>query len=242
MRDAQTTGDPGRFGLAGQVLYLIDQALRRVTGSRCRLYRYFFVVQPLDVELRLPKRLGSTMDTRLIGPEDQGNTPIFPRPPASIRERFRQDSVCLALFRQSHLAGFIWFCRDEYQEDEVRCRFRPQPADQVIWDYDLYIAPKYRNGVAFLKLWHVAVDYLRARGFRWSASRISAFSPRSLASHRRLGAITVGQAVFLKILGWQFTIATISPYVHLSTRPSQQPTFTIRPPRQKKPASSRRLK
>jgi hypothetical protein len=217
------------LGPANAVLYLADRVLRRLTGSRAFLQRYYLVTQPVDVPVRLPRRLGAGLDAHLLGPEDP-RLGDLPGRSAVLGARFAQASECLALYQGPVLAGFVWLTGGAYEEDEVRCRFEPAPAGSTAWDYDLYVMPGHRSGVAFMKLWSAAMEHLRGRGVRWSASRISAFAPASLASHRRLGALRVGQAFFVVLGRFQLMLATLPPYVHLSLGPGSRPTVRVAPP------------
>jgi len=218
-----------KLGLTNGLLYLLDQALRRVTSSHALLQRYYLVVQPAEISVRLPKRLGATYQTRFITADDP-EVRDLPRPAEVIRDRFAQDSKCIAIYDAAQLVGFIWFCHDEYLEEEVNCRFTPSPADNVAWDFDIYIEPDHRSGIAFLKLWMAGLDYLKSINIQWSASQISAFLPQSLASHRRLGTIVVGQAFFLRIFSLQFTVANVAPFVHIGWGQARGPSITVRAP------------
>ncbi len=193
------------------------------------MQRYYLVVQPVEVPIRLPKRMGAAYRIKFIKPNDP-ECRHLPRPAEEIRDRFKHDSTCIAIYDETQLAGFIWFCTDEYLEAEVNCRFLPSPADRVAWDFDIYIEPDHRNGIAFLKLWMAGLDYLKSKGMLWSASQISAFLPQSLASHRRLGAIIVGQAFFLRIFSLQITVTNISPYVQVTWRKDRGPSVIVSTP------------
>lgn len=215
------------FGNAG--LYLCGRVLQRLSGGRAFIQRYFLVVQPVDVPIRLPQRLGARFRVRLVDSQDP-EVRAFPRPAEVIAARYAQGSTCLALFRDETLAGFIWLCPGPYEEDEVRCTFAPAPVRQVAWDYDLYILPEHRNSVAFMKLWSAAMEHLRGQGVAWSASRISAFAPASIAAHDRLGAVRVGQAFFLVVFGLQLMVATLPPFLHLSASRGSGPMLKVRAP------------
>jgi len=218
-----------QLGAFNGTLYLIDQALRRGTGSRALLQHYYLVVQPTQIQTRLPRRLGAAYQIHTIMADDP-KVKDLPRPEKIIRERFEDDAACIAIYRDTALAGFIWFCTREYLEEEVNCRFLPAPPDRVAWDFDIYIEPAHRNGIAFLKLWTAGLEYLRSRNIQWSASQISAFLPQSIASHRRLGAVVVGQAFFLRLPGLQMTLASIAPFVHIGWGKQRGPSIVVRAP------------
>ncbi len=87
--------------------------------------------------------------------------------------------------------------------------------------------PAYRSGRAFARLWDEANCYLRARGIAWSMSRISAFSQKSLAAHRRLDARRVGRANFLRWRGGQIMIASVPPYLHIALGGGRHPEVRL---------------
>ena len=87
--------------------------------------------------------------------------------------------------------------------------------------------PEHRNGLGFARLWDEANNLLRQRGVAVSWSRISAFNPGSLASHKRLGAKIVGSATFLKIGMAQFMIASGPPYLHCSLSKKDVPSLVL---------------
>ena len=214
------------LGLVNAVLYVCGQALQRLTGGRAFIQHYYLVTQPVTGALRLPRRLGQSLAVRAIA---QGDAALagFPRRPDVIASRYAQGSTCLAAFREGQLAGFIWFCPHAYREDEVRCTFVPEPTGRTWWDYDVFVDPGQRNGMAFTKLWSSAMELMGSQGVAWSASRISAFVPGSLAAHRRMGAIVSGRALFLVAFDVQLTLATVRPFVHLSLRKESAPVFRV---------------
>ena len=57
-----------------------------------------------------------------------------------------------------------------------------------------------RLGRTMARLWKAVDDTLVAEGVRWSFSRINRFNTASVRSHQRLGARSIGSAVFL-VLG-----------------------------------------
>jgi hypothetical protein len=61
-------------------------------------------------------------------------------------------------------------------------------------------------------------------------SRISSYNPQSLASHARLGAVSVGEGAFLCLGRVQVAFLSVPPYVYLSTGPASAPTLVLRPP------------
>jgi hypothetical protein len=209
-------------------LAAFDRVLRALSGNRMRLYKYYFLAQPVVAKPWLPPHRGASVDIRPVAASD----PVLdemPRPKAVFPYRFQQGAVCLGAFKAASCLGFVWFTFGPYQEDEVRCRYVPLPEGQSAWDFDLYLEPAHRNSVAFLKLWDEANRVLAARGIRWSLSRISAFNERSIASHQRLAARRIGTAVFVIIGSWQLSLASVKPFFFLSPRSDSFPEFALHP-------------
>jgi hypothetical protein len=217
-----------RLGWLNGCLYALDRLLAIVSRGRARLHKYYFVAQPISEKRWLPAQRGANLEVRRVTESD----PIvkeFPRPDWAIPYRFKQGAVCLAGFKAGELIGFLWFTLGAYQEDEVHCRYVPLPAGKSAWDFDVYLHPEHRNGIAFLKLWDEANSFLAARDIRWSLSRISAFNRRSMLSHARMGARRIGVASFLTIASCQLSVATVRPYFYFSRHPDSFPIFALDP-------------
>lgn len=209
-------------------LFALERLLAAISRGRMSLRKYYFVAQPIPAIRWLPPQRGATLEVRRITESD----PIikeFPRPKWAVPYRFKQNAICLAEFKADSCIGFLWFTLGPYQEDEVRCRYVPVPEGKSAWDFDVYLHPEHRNGVAFLKLWDEANSFLATRGISWSLSRISAFNKNSIFSHARMGAKRIGAATFLSVGPFQICSATTPPYFHLSTHPDSFPIFVLSP-------------
>lgn len=220
--------DWGRLASLNGWLAALDRVLRALSGGCVRLHKYYFMAQPVVAKSWLPPHRGTTVHIRPVAATD----PVLdamPRPKAVFPYRFQQGALCLGAFKAASCLGFVWFTFGPYQEDEVRCRYIPLPEGQSAWDFDLYVDPAHRNGVAFLKLWDEANRVLAARGVRWSLSRISAFNERSIASHQRLAARRIGTAMFLVAGSWQVSLASVKPFFFLSPRSDSFPEFALDP-------------
>jgi hypothetical protein len=236
-RDASLPGRVGalaatlrQLGWLNGSLYVIDRVLAMASGGRARLYKYYLVAQPVAPTALLPQRRGAGLEVRQIGPSD----PLlreFPRPEHAMPYRFSQGAICLAELQADKCIGFLWLVLGPYREDEVRCRYVPLPEGKSSWDFDIYIHPAHRNGIAFLKLWDAANRFLAERGIEWSLSRISGLNTASLLSHQRLGARRVAAATFVCFGSWQISFATVRPRFHWSTGADAFPTYLLRSPR-----------
>lgn len=177
-------------------------------------------------EALLPPRQGRNIEIRLIDEQDEviGQ---FPRPAEAIKERFRQGAKCLVAFKEGQFVGFLWLLLGSYQEDEVRALYTPLPKERTAWDFDVYVEPGSRLGFTFLRLWDEANHFLKHHDIAWSCSRISAFNAGSLSAHARLGTVRLGSAIFFYAGRWQVTLASLSPYFHLSSYPGSFPEFRL---------------
>ncbi|HYW75892.1 MAG TPA: N-acetyltransferase [Gammaproteobacteria bacterium] len=201
--------------------------MARASAGRVRLHKYWIVAQPVEPPAL---RKGSAFEVWTVT-ESNARYEDYPRPAAVIRERFRQGGQCLAAYRNDVFVGYIWFNLGPYHEDEVRCRFVPQPEGRASWDYDAFVVERYRLGRAFKLLWTAAMESLYAHGVIVSYSRISAFNAGSLAAHTRLGAERVATLYFLRIGKVQWMLGTLTPYFGISFAPSCPPTVCVGPKR-----------
>ena len=207
-------------------LYILNKFLIMISKGSLRLDKYYFVAQPIANTSLLPAGRGKNIVVRMIDGQD-GIVKQFPRSAAVIQTRFEQGAKCLAAFKEAQLIGFLWILIGGYQEDTVRARYIPLPAGQVAWDFDVYVAPEFRLSLTFARLWDEANRTLTKTGIRWTCSRISAFNVGSLKIHARLGTVPLGSAVFFCVGRWQITVASIRPYIHLSTQPGSFPEFRL---------------
>lgn len=208
-------------------IFILNRLFLKISGNNIRIYRYYFVAQPVKDRPYLPLSRGKNIVIREINTTD----PIrqyFPRPPAVIDARFKNGAVCLTASKEEKFVGFIWLMFGPYQEDEVRARFIPHPREKAVWDFDVYVAPDHRVGFTFLRLWDEANQMLREKGVQWSFSRISALNTKSLNSHTGFGLKIIGHAIFLCIGSWQLTLSSLSPYIHLSLKPDSFPIFNLK--------------
>lgn len=211
----QLTRELGVFAAA---LYLSDRILRRVS-SKCGLYYYHFLAQPLAAHARLPPTRGKAFLFRLL----RSAEPILDslnRPPEIISSRFSQGSQCLIATKNDALVGCIWFIRDVYAEDEVCVDYLLPHDGYCVWDFDVFVAESERLGFLFAKQWDVFDELLKQQGVRYTVSRINAFNQRSIASHRSLGAKDCGRALFLKFGSLQVMFSSEKPFVAIGGRPA----------------------
>jgi GNAT superfamily N-acetyltransferase len=213
------------FGLLNALFYTLARALRTGTG-RDVIRHYLFTAQPVP-QRPLSRRSTQQIRVGAVAPDDY-QLGWFPRPADVIADRFRQGGLCFAAFKGEEALGCLWLARDEYWEDEVACRFVPEPTHLAVWDFDVYVKPEHRGGRVFAYLWDEAFQWLRANGYQWTTSRVDAFNPASIRAHGRLGARVVGRGIFLVAGKLQISLFTIRPFVHLCWGRRHPPRVKVR--------------
>ena len=214
------------LGLGATLLYALERLARHL-GDAVTVRSYRLMAQPVRDRPRLPERRRKGFEAR---PLEAGDAAFgqLPLETATLERRFAQGARCLGLFRGERLVAALWHQFGDYEEDEVRCRFRLSDATAAAWDFDVYVQPDQRAGFAFAALWDAADATLRESGRRFSLSRISAFNPASLGSHQRLGAREVGRATFIGLGPVQLCHSTLlRPRLHLALRRRERPVITI---------------
>lgn len=212
---------------AARALARLHRVISRLSGGRAGLSQYRLVAQPVAEATLLAGSRGQRIQVRPVE-ASESEALEFPRPRAIIRQRFAAGARCFGAFRGDELVGFLWLQSGAYQEDEVRCLFRPEPAGEAVWDYDVYVAPKARLSPVFARLWDAVFAVLRREGVAWTMSRVAAANTESLAAHRRLGARIVASALFFAVGPVQLMVATCPPYAHLAWGRGRQPCLRVR--------------
>ncbi len=215
-----------QLGSINASLYLANR-MTALLSIKLFFNKYYLVAQSLNTQPLLPKNKGQLLRIVELLPDQLDSHPC-PRPRAVLADRYRQGAVCIAAYKGEEFAGCIWYVKPRYQEDEVRCLYDLQ-SEHAVWDFDVYVVPKFRLSPVFLKLWDEVSAKLLAENCYWSLSRISAFNAMSLSSHKRLGAKVLGWAVFTQLGSIQLTIATVRPYLHVSFSENSFPTFNLQP-------------
>lgn len=205
------------LGGVDTIFYLFDRVISRLTLGKCYLIRYLLVAQPVARERMLSSKRRSKITIREIKSDDPIIS-VFPAPKSVVEDRFCQNARCLIAEKDTEFVGYIWLAYQKYEEDEVRAIFYLPEGGGSVWDFDIYIVPKYRVGFAFMKLWDEAYALLRRQGVGWSYSRISAFNPNSKKSHSSLGAKTLCYGTFVVIGSVQIAIIGCKPYFNISVK------------------------
>jgi hypothetical protein len=228
------------IGLWNAILFSASRLSSILGGNRIRIVKYYFTAQPVSAPgaERSPRSgtfdiAWADADCKLLQQAD--------RPAAILAARFAQGARCLVAANGDDLAGFVWFVTGPYEEDEVRARFVPGPQGEAAWDFDVTIMPQYRMGRLFSYLWARTNAELARCGVRHTMSRISAFNPGSLASHKRLGAQVIGSALFVCVGRLQLMRSSLRPRWHFSWRHDQRPTLVVAATSRNDPRSNEAL-
>lgn len=215
------------FGLAAGSLYLLDQALRRISPG-LGVFVYEMMVQPITNRSLLPEGLAKNLTFREIHAGDPEIALMFARP-GVMETRFAQGAICFGTFQRDTLIGYIWFAFGKYLEDETRCIYLLPKDHPSVFDFDLFVMPEKRMGIGFMGVWHGANRYLWDRGVRYTFSRLSRYNTASRRSHARLGWRRVGKAVFIKLWRLQVMFTTLRPYAHISISGRSAPQLVLTP-------------
>ena len=215
------------FGWVAGILYVADRALRALS-PRLGLFVYELMAQPIPDKPLLSASMVRKLCFAEIG---RGHAALaqMPAPALVIQSRFDQQAVCLGTWRDGVLLGYIWLCFDCYREDEVRCDYVIGQVPGSVFDFDLYILPEHRMGLAFAAVWHGANEYLRARGVKRSFSRLSRFNTASRRSHAHFKWQRVGRLVVLVLWRVEVMLADVSPYVTVSASLRQRAQLRLHP-------------
>lgn len=216
-------------------LYWISRLINLLTFGHGKLQIYLFCAQPIGSGTFSAMR----NDTNTVVQSVPSGSPLvahFPRPPEVVAQRFARGTICYAATVKGEFAGHIWLAKSFYDEDEVRCRYTLPTDQQSVWDYDVYIEPRYRLGRALGRLWKGVDAALGTQGVRWSVSRISLFNATSIQTHERLGAIHLATGVFVVLGPMQLSFFSKSPYLHFGMCAVQCPAIALQPPKNLRPA------
>jgi hypothetical protein len=216
------------IGLWNACLYALNELARRLVGEDV-LRKYYLFAQPVPPSPLFPRNKGRQLDINVLSPE-QVYCHVSNRQLSVLRDRIDQGSICIGAFRDGRLVGYLWYVQGRYREDEVRCDFCPAPEHASSWDYDVYLDPALRGSLAFVRLWDHGYEHMRARGIRWSMSRISAFNAVSVLSQERMRAVRVGSLLFFVIGRIQVMFGTVAPFLHFSFGARSRPRVRVRAP------------
>ncbi len=213
-------------GLAA--LYFLHRVLQRLSGGHGSIVPYVLVGQPVGNPALAEVKPDPHTVVQVVGP-DHPLVAAFPRPQHIIAQRFAQGHICYAATVKGQFAGYIWIARERYVEDEVRCVYVIADPSTGVWDYDVYVEPRFRLGRTMARLWKAVDDVLAAQGVQWSFSRINRFNRASVRSHGRLGAVDVGRALFA-VVGSRQCHTVQPPALAVPAQSTGRPILLVKPP------------
>ena len=215
-------------GLFVTLAFIVHRLLSKLSAkSGCFLY--FIYDQPFKVAKQTnsqPKR-PSQVNYRWLDSYDESLMQL-PRPTAVLNQRFEQQSQCVLAEVEDEIRACAWFTTETYIEDEVRCVFDFSSYPDRVWDYDIFVFPKYRISRLFLRLWQTSEQYLLDQGYKSTLSRIMAYNRPSVRSHQGLGAKKIGWSCFICIFQFQILISSMKPYFHISISRNRYPNLKIK--------------
>lgn len=209
-------------------MYVAAIALRRFCPF-FSIEKYYVVAQPVAGKRLLPEKWGRSITVLMIA----GDHPLIsqlPRPHQEIVRRFAGGAVCFLATREGRVIGHLWITQAPYREPVHRCEFVPQPPDRTAWDFDMWIAPDERLGLAFARLWDQCNSYLQERGVAWTCSRVSAFNLASLKAHARLGMRVRHALIYLCAGSIELLLADVAPFFSLSFSSRTFPVIAVTAP------------
>lgn len=215
------------FGVFAGALYVLDRLMRSIS-PRLGLYVYELMVQPITGKALLPPNLTKNLRFAEIGAGDP-DVALMPAREDIKAQRYAQGARCLGVYRKEKLIGYIWFCFERYQEDEVRCTYELTVPERSVFDFDLYVLPEHRMGIGFMAVWHGANEYLRDHGVQYTFSRLTRFNLASRRAHAHLGWRCVARAVFVQAWRVEAMFATGFPFIGLTWMPTQRLRLRLAP-------------
>ena len=212
-----------------RLAYYAHRLLQKFSGGRAGFFSYIVVAQPVGASRGPALRQDARTRVHSVAAGDP-LTASFPRPPSINQARFEAGSRCHAITVDGEFAGHIWIAERSFDEDEVRCRFVLPVHPSCCWDFDVYVAPRYRTGRTMARLWQAVDLELSRRGHRWTLSRIARVNAASLLAHQRLGAIPVATLNFLVIGRIQVMLGSCRPWIHIGLGAARRPSIMLPAP------------
>jgi hypothetical protein len=137
-------------------------------------------------------------------------------PPAICAQRIQVGAICLAVYKNNseseltaqNYRGVLWLVPNMFPEDEAPLVYHY--GQDYCWDMGLYIPPDFRMTRAFQALWGGASEYMQAKGYKASLSRVSSYNLASLRPHLAMGGYLYSDVFALSIFGLTYGISPLS--------------------------------
>ncbi|SNY51646.1 hypothetical protein SAMN06297280_1929 [Arsukibacterium tuosuense] len=215
------------LGTVDTLLYCVDKTISKLSSNKLVFHKYYVTRQPVSASANVPPTKALDIEIKQLASDD----PVLAtmdRPAATLQQRYLHGGHCFAAFKKGQFAGNLWLNFDQYQEDEVRCRYILQPTGQAAWDYDVFVTPKNRFSYVFAKLWDHANLLMDSHGVKYVYSRINYYNISSLQSHKRLGSKVFGTAYFINLGSMQLMFSRhFRPFFQLSFNRNDFPALYI---------------
>jgi hypothetical protein len=217
---SENWNDIGRpIGLGAFLYHLCSRTVQVLSRGAARFVIYRLYVQPL-VKDEGPLRTHYRCYEVTPGSQEEK---LGQCPQHILDMRRRLGYRCFALTFKGEQVGYAWFAtKGEFLEDELRLDYQMFPHDRLVWDFDVFVAEKWRAGRAFQQLWLGCSQALRAQGFECSASRIHLNNVNSVLSHEKLGATVVSHVLVLKYRAFELSVQSAPFSVGLGSSDRKQ--------------------
>ncbi len=140
------------LGTVDALLYVVDRALRLLSGSRASLSHIYLMAQHVRNDPLLPNGRGSSIIIREATIDDvEREDWACGRDVA--RTRLGLGMVGLLATLHGRCIGYIWISLGVYQDELLPIELVPAPANTSAWSLDLFIHPDHRRSFAFARLW-----------------------------------------------------------------------------------------
>lgn len=217
------------FGPGMSLLYAVHRLLQLVSAGRVRFVPYALMAQPVRPTLGQVPFGGRGTEVQRVQPGHPWLEGL-PREAAVVAGRFEAGAECFVARHRGKFAGCIWTARRKYLEDEVRCDFELTDPQSTIWDFDVYVEPRYRMTRVLATLWLHVNAALHEEGIHWTLSRISQFNTASMRAHQRLGAQRVATAIFLVVGPVEISWCGTPARMHVSLSKRKRIGIRVAPP------------
>ncbi len=217
--------DIRQMGFPGWLSYSAGRLLQRISGGRLKFAVVDFYLQPMGESFRKLPAPTSSIRVEPIGRE-QMDPEQFERRADVLDTRVAEESVCIAAMRNDELMGFMWLHFGVFHDRDLELLLKAGARQDLAWDFDMFIKPKYRLGPTFARLWSEAQTQLLHRGCTGTLSWVRLENGASRRAHARLGATLMGRAALLSLGRYQLTVSTIRPWLAVST-PDRPATLVI---------------
>lgn len=116
--------------------------------------------------------------------------------------RFELGDRCLLALDKDEVVGFLWFSvRDVYAEELTRYSF-PVP-DNVVYSYDEYVSPEYRQQGILSQLFAALYGWMKEGKKDTISILIAHDNEISWKAHIKKGFVPFKKILFVRIFGWR---------------------------------------